>query len=65
MYEKIMELLKERGKTMSDLSREAEIPYTSLKNMEYRGDKGGLSVKNLKKVARFFGITLDELCEGV
>lgn len=60
-----MELLEARGKSMADLARGSGIPYTSLKNLEYRKEIGSLSVKNLKKVAKYFGITLDELCEDV
>ena len=65
MYEKIMKMLDSKGKSVADLAREAGIPYTSLKNLEYRKEIGSLSVKNLKKVAKYFGITLDELCEEV
>lgn len=65
MYERLMELLRERGATMSEMARDSGVPYTSLKNLEYRKEIGSLSVKNLKKIAKYFGITLDELCKGV
>lgn len=65
MFEKIMKMLRDRGESVADLCKGADIPYSTWKNLEYRKSIGSLSVKNLKKIARYFGITLDELCEEV
>lgn len=65
MYKKIKELMESRGETLMQLSRNANVPYTTLKNLE-SGDKNrNLSIKNAKLIADYFGVTIDELCEEV
>ena len=57
-------MLKERKKTFADLARETEIPMRTIYNLKSRKD-GRLSARHLIAVSRFFGVSVEELCEEV
>lgn len=61
MYERIRKLLEQRGETFADLSRGTGILQSTLSNFKARNST--LSVQNVLKVARYFGITVEELME--
>lgn len=62
--ENLEQLMYENNiKNINVLSKESNIPYTTLKNFYSRGtDNVGLST--LKKIAEFFNVTLDYLVYG-
>lgn len=60
MYEKVAKLLNEKGISLYELSKQTEIPMSTLSNFKNR-EGAKLSAKYLVKVADFLGITLDEL----
>ena len=64
MYERLKMLLEERGESFSELSRHSGIPLHTLYNLKARPD-GSLSLRNLLRIAQHFGLSLDELIEGV
>ncbi len=59
MYEKIVELLKEKGLSVSNLSRMTGISESVFSNMKSRGGK--LSLDNAAKVATALGVKVEEL----
>ena len=59
MYEKLQKLLAEREKTFADLSRATGIVESTFANCKRRGTN--LSIKNAVKVAKFLGVSVDEL----
>lgn len=59
MYERIEALVKERGMNMSALSRETGVAENIFSNLKSRG--GNLSIDNALKVARFFGVRIEDL----
>lgn len=64
MYEKLKMLLEKRGESFSELSRHSGIPLHTLYNLKARPD-GSLSLRNLLRIAQHFGMSLDELVDGV
>lgn len=59
MYQKIASLVKENNMTISELSRQTGIAETVFSNLKNR--QGNLSVDNAVKVARFFGVSIEDL----
>ena len=62
MYEYFEKLLKERGIKTSDVSKETGIPQQTFSAWKRR--KGELTPKNLKKVAEYFGVSMDYFANG-
>lgn len=62
LTEKLDLLMKERGITVADLAREADVPYTTIKSLY---DKGYDNVKlsTLKKLAKYFNCSLDYIAD--
>ncbi len=56
-------MLKNNIKNISVLSKESNIPYTTLKNFYTRGTEN-VGLSTLKKIADFFNVTLDYLVYG-
>lgn len=56
-------MLKNNIKNISVLSKESNIPYTTLKNLYTRGTEN-IGLSTLKKIADFFDVTLDYLVYG-
>ncbi len=56
-------MLKNNIKNISVLSKESNIPYTTLKNFYTRGTEN-VGLSTLKKIADFFDVTLDYLVYG-
>jgi len=59
MYERIFELCLERNVTIAELARATGISESAFANAKRR--KGAMSFENAKKVAEYFGVSLDEL----
>lgn len=59
IYENIIALCKEKGISVARLEREAGLGNATVRNWE----KGGPKVESLKKVADYFGVSLDELAK--
>jgi len=57
LIDKIRQLAKERGLTIAQVERECDIGRKSI----YNWDSNSPSVNKVKRVADFFGITVDEL----
>ena len=55
---KIEKLLKERNWSIYRLSKESEVPFSSLNNLFSRNNE--LSLPNLRKICKGFNITLSE-----
>ena len=62
MYEIILAIAKKRGVTIADISRATNITENIFSNLKAR--KGNLSVGNLKKVAEFLEVPMEELIEN-
>ena len=59
MYEKILELIREKEITFAELSRQTGIAENIFSNLKSRG--GMLSVENAARVADYFGVRIDDL----
>lgn len=59
MYERIKELVEERGINMATLSRETGVADNILSNLKTRNGK--LSIDNALKIARYFGVSIEDL----
>lgn len=59
MYEKILELIREKEITFAELSRQTGIAENVFSNLKSRG--GMLSVENAARVADYFGVRIDDL----
>ena len=57
VYNKIKELAEKKGVTMAEVLRATGLPESTLYSMNYRN--GGMSIKNLTKIADYFGVSLD------
>lgn len=63
LIEKLIFLMKrENIKTTAQLSRETNIPYTTLKSI-FDGDVNDIRLSTSRKLCNFFKITLDELLD--
>ena len=59
--ENLERLMSENGiKNINSLSKQSNIPYTTLKNFYTRGTEN-VGLSTLKKIASFFNVTLDYL----
>lgn len=58
-YNAIWKLCKERGEYILSVSKATGIPNSTIVNWS----KGSLTIENAKRVADYFGLTLDELYE--
>lgn len=58
---KIQALRQEKGWTITQLSRETNIPTVSLRVMLAREDPNGYTIKNLSKIAEALGVTVSYL----
>lgn len=58
---KIQSLRKDKGWTITQLSRETNIPTVSLRVMLSRDDPNGYTIKNLVKIAEALGVTVSYL----
>lgn len=59
MYKKYEELLKKRNVTTADVSRGTGIAESVFSNWKKRG--GNLSLDNVKKLADYFHVSIEEL----
>ena len=59
MVEKIKSLAKSKGKTLMDIEKECKIGQRSI----YKWDEHMPSVDKAKRIADYFGITVEELME--
>ncbi len=59
--ERIQQLRKEKGWTITRLAQETNIPTVSLRVMLSRQDPNGYTVKNLVKIAEALGVTVSYL----
>lgn len=57
MYDKIKDLADKNGVTVSQMLKDTGIPESTLYSMRARG--GSLSFEHLKKIADYFGVSLD------
>ena len=62
MYKKYEALLKKYKVTTAEVSAATGIAQTVFSNWKKRG--GCLSAKNLKKLADYFGVKIEDLLEG-
>lgn len=63
LIEKLQFLMKKNNiKNISQLSRETNIPYTTLKSI-FDGDVNDIRLSTSRKLSDFFKITLDELLD--
>lgn len=60
ILENIRELCAKKGVSIADIEANTVVG----KNVIYRWDKSEPSVTNLKAVADYFGVTVDELIKG-
>lgn len=64
MYEKFLALLEERGVTVAEVSRQTGIPFSTLSMWKSRRDTNAkLSLDNAAKLARYFGVSLEEFLD--
>ncbi len=63
LKERILEMLKERGESIRDLSYEVRLSPEAI-SVWLRDPKRDIRLKNAIKIADHFGITLDELVKG-
>ena len=61
MYSKFLELLKKTGKTTAQVCRDTGISESVMSNLKHRG--GSLSAANLKKLADYFGVSIEFFIE--
>ena len=59
---RVKELAKERGISMSKLSRVADVSYNTVKTM-YRHPEHGFNTKSLERIARALQVDLTDLFE--
>ena len=68
MYPKVERLMKQRGINIVTLSQGTGIPPTTIYDWKRRSkledEPVYLSAENLLKVARFLGVSMEELMEG-
>lgn len=57
---KLIELRKERGETQRDVAIATGITEATISEIE-RGSRENPTIKNVKKIAEHFGVTVDEL----
>ena len=57
MNDKIKDLAAKNGVTVSQMLKDTGIPESTLYSMRARG--GSLSFEHLKKIADYFGVSLD------
>ena len=60
LYKRIEALCASNNKTITEMCREAEVPRGNLTDLKM-GRQQGLSSKNLRKIAEYFGISVDFL----
>ncbi len=60
LYERIENLCRARGVNVTQMCREAGVARGNLTDLKM-GRQTGLSTANLEKLARYFGVTMDEL----
>lgn len=60
LVENLNKYMKLRNKTISDICREQDIPYTTMKSLINRENKD-LRLQTAKKICKSLDITLDEL----
>jgi transcriptional regulator with XRE-family HTH domain len=61
LYSKFVELLNKSGKTTAQVCRDTGISESVISNLKTRG--GNLSAGNLKKLAEYFGVSIDYFFE--
>lgn len=59
MYKKFEKLKKKKGVTTAEVSRATGIQQSTFSNWKTRN--GYLSIENTKKLAEYFGVTIEEL----
>lgn len=57
---KLIELRKEKGETQRDVAIATGITEATISEIE-RGSRENPTIKNVKKIAEHFGVTVDEL----
>lgn len=60
MYSILQSLCAERGITITEMCREAEVPRSSVGNLA-TGNTQQLSARNMQKLAQYFGVSTDYL----
>jgi len=63
LQEILKKLIKEKGIKITALAKQCNIPLQTLHN--YLGGQNPQNLDHVKKVADFFGVSLDYLCFGV
>ena len=61
-HEKLQELRKRKGFTQEELARELFVSRTAISKWE--SGRGYPNIDSLKTIAKFFGVTIDELLSG-
>ena len=61
-HEKLQEFRKQRGLTQEELAQSLYVSRTAISKWE--SGRGYPNIESLKAIARFFGITIDELLSG-
>ena len=62
LKEKLLELMEEKGINKSELSRGADIPYTTIDGL-FKKNAENVKLPTLKKLASYFNCTLDYLVD--
>ncbi len=62
---RIKEIMDQRGVSMGELSRKANIPINTVRKLVRNTPGYSPNMETLLKVARYLGVTLDELYEEV
>jgi transcriptional regulator with XRE-family HTH domain len=57
---KLLDLMMERGINRSELAKESGVPYTTIVALYEKG-ADNIKLSTLRKLADYFGVTLDEL----
>lgn len=60
--EKLQELRKQRGLTQEELAQSLYVSRTAISKWE--SGRGYPNIDSLKAIAKFFGVTIDELLSG-
>lgn len=60
LYERIEAFCQAKGVTITEMCRDAEIPRSALSDYK-AGRKKSINMKNIEKMADYFGISIDDL----
>lgn len=63
LSERLAQLMGERGINRAELSKGAGVPYTTIVALFEKGTDN-IKLSTMRKLAAYFGITLDDLADG-